>query len=375
LTSRKEEPGYYAVIPSNVRYDKSLSPNAKLLYGEITALCKKEGYCWASNSYFAELYNVQRSSITNWIKSLVNAGYINVDYIFANGKPNIEMRKIFLAQYISQPEKKPLQQDQDEETVHEADGKGGDQIIEQGGQKNDQGVVKFLQGGGQKTRERIIQANNKKAVAADLILPETEKPPSKAATEIFEEKTKENESHLESSGNEDVENLKRQFKQLDTNLVFDESFYPKILNFLSVHKLDIEYISWFYRLCRKKNPHNLAGYYFKTFLENRYVELYREASKASPVYLITCPVCFIEHNAADPMCPRCALAKEQINDMKEISFKKQLFEMKPETRKAYEAELELVIDSEQDFIEKLKQMASLKHKYGLLCNLNKEGPI
>ena len=39
-------PGYYAIIPADVRYDDGIPPNAKLLYGEISALIGKDGFCF-----------------------------------------------------------------------------------------------------------------------------------------------------------------------------------------------------------------------------------------------------------------------------------------------------------------------------------------
>lgn len=84
-------PSYYANIPAPVRYDRTIPPNAKLLYGEISALANKEGYCWASNQYFADLYGVQMSRASEWVTMLSKAGYIR---LVTDGKN----RKIYLAE-------------------------------------------------------------------------------------------------------------------------------------------------------------------------------------------------------------------------------------------------------------------------------------
>ena len=92
----EQQKAYYEIIPANVRYDKDLVPNAKLLYGEITALCNEKGYCWATNQYFAELYNVSDRTIKNWISQLVDKGYIQRSVEYREGTKEIEQRKLFI---------------------------------------------------------------------------------------------------------------------------------------------------------------------------------------------------------------------------------------------------------------------------------------
>jgi hypothetical protein len=85
-----DAPSYYSVIPANVRYDESLSKSAILLYGEISALTRKEGYCFASNAYFARLYRTTKRSVQTWLSELREAGHIMV-------QSGDDPRKIFLA--------------------------------------------------------------------------------------------------------------------------------------------------------------------------------------------------------------------------------------------------------------------------------------
>ncbi len=87
-----ERPNYYAIIPAEVRYS-NLKPSAKLLYGELTALSNKYGYCFASNNYFANLYGVTKNTISLWISDLQKAGFITVD-VERNENKQVVKRKI-----------------------------------------------------------------------------------------------------------------------------------------------------------------------------------------------------------------------------------------------------------------------------------------
>ena len=96
-----ENPGYYGILPANVRYDKNLKPMEKIMYSELTALCNKNGYCNATNSYFAELYEVSKNTVSLWINDLEKAGYIKIKLIYEVGTKNIKERKIYIADPIT----------------------------------------------------------------------------------------------------------------------------------------------------------------------------------------------------------------------------------------------------------------------------------
>ena len=85
----EEKPNYFAVIPANVRYDKELKDKAKLLYGEIVALSDKNGYCFASNKYFADLYGISITTVSLLIKNLIEKGYVESEIIYKEGTKEI----------------------------------------------------------------------------------------------------------------------------------------------------------------------------------------------------------------------------------------------------------------------------------------------
>ena len=95
-------PAYYAIIPAAVRYHEGITLGAKLLFGEITALTHKEGFCWASNRYFANLYGVDARTIRNWLADLTAAGFITPEVSKAEGN----VRRIWLRTKISRATEK-----------------------------------------------------------------------------------------------------------------------------------------------------------------------------------------------------------------------------------------------------------------------------
>ncbi len=88
------KPNYYAILTSEVRYNQNLTPNAKLLYAEITALINMNGVCFASNSYFANLYGKTKTTISKWVSELVKEGFIELSFTYKEGSKEIDKRYI-----------------------------------------------------------------------------------------------------------------------------------------------------------------------------------------------------------------------------------------------------------------------------------------
>lgn len=87
---------YYANIPMRILCDNNLMLGARLIYGLISGLCSQKGYCWATNSYFAALFEVSKQTVSNWITQLRQSGYIIVEIIRDEHTNEVDLRKIWI---------------------------------------------------------------------------------------------------------------------------------------------------------------------------------------------------------------------------------------------------------------------------------------
>ena len=88
-------PGYTAILPPRVRYDKALRPNAKLLYAEISAMADVTGFCWASNRYLAALFGVSKGTVTELLGQLAERGYIEIE-VLRDDKNAVQERRVYV---------------------------------------------------------------------------------------------------------------------------------------------------------------------------------------------------------------------------------------------------------------------------------------
>lgn len=86
---------YFAVIVAPVLDDRVLADSAKLLYGRITSLADREGYCWATNKALSEVTGCGERTISRLIAQLEERGHIWTEIVPASRTGGRE-RRIFI---------------------------------------------------------------------------------------------------------------------------------------------------------------------------------------------------------------------------------------------------------------------------------------
>ncbi|CAM2984071.1 helix-turn-helix domain-containing protein [Limosilactobacillus mucosae] len=74
-----ERPSYYSITPATIRYDKRLKMAERVMFSEIAALCNDSGYCTTANNYFADLYQVNKATVSRWINHLKELDYVRTE--------------------------------------------------------------------------------------------------------------------------------------------------------------------------------------------------------------------------------------------------------------------------------------------------------
>jgi hypothetical protein len=351
----KPQPVYYAVIPASVRYDKNVPAGAKLLYGEISTLCNKEGYCWAGNAYFADLYQTSERTIINWINSLSNAGHISVSYKYVPGKKEIQTRFLRLAEAesskIARQEEQPAAESP--EVVKNFSPPSEKNFTTFG--KNFHEVVKNPSKGGEKNFMDNTTSNITTTATA------SEKPEKKEDALPDAEKAAEAVSFT-------PKELKKELAQIDSRLFFNEGFYQEAASFMESGGLDLGYLKWLRNRCESMEYRSFKGLYFTLFFLEDMAEEYKASllpKVKPPQPPVVCEACGAEYDRGSEKCPACGLS--QHSSPNQILFYRELHNLPPEKRDEYlRRENEMFLKCGHREFEKLKTMkAALKQEFGL----------
>lgn len=101
MAERPTIPAYFAVITGPVLDDRALADSAKLLYGRITSMADREGYCWATNNYLSELTGYGVRTISRLVAQLEERGHIWTE-IVPVAKTGGRERRIYIGARASQ---------------------------------------------------------------------------------------------------------------------------------------------------------------------------------------------------------------------------------------------------------------------------------
>lgn len=99
---------YYSIVNKDYLLSNELNSLDKLLLIHITALCYKEGFCFATNRFFADVYGYDRKTISRSINKLVDKKILDSKLEYNN--LNLSKRYLSLHIPVWTKEKKSLGQ-------------------------------------------------------------------------------------------------------------------------------------------------------------------------------------------------------------------------------------------------------------------------
>ncbi len=94
------EQSYYMVIPAPV-WNAEITAKAMILYGHVSVLAKKEGYCFANNKYFEKVMKMSSSTVQRCFVELESNGLIKRELIYKEGSKEVDTRKIYIFEHSS----------------------------------------------------------------------------------------------------------------------------------------------------------------------------------------------------------------------------------------------------------------------------------
>ena len=78
MNLKEFENNTYTILWAYVRYRTDISDFEKILFAEIDLMTNRKGYCFASNKYFAKLFNKTAQHISRSISNLKKANLIDI---------------------------------------------------------------------------------------------------------------------------------------------------------------------------------------------------------------------------------------------------------------------------------------------------------
>lgn len=100
---------YYMVIPAPI-WSAEITAKAMILYGHVSVLAKKEGYCFADNKYFEKVMKISTSTVQRCFQELESKNLISRELIYKENSKEVETRKIYIFEHtpIIKNEHRPI---------------------------------------------------------------------------------------------------------------------------------------------------------------------------------------------------------------------------------------------------------------------------